>query len=305
MGEDVIYQHTCARPRRRTWAAALTVLATALLGATLVIVVTPTAYAVSGLNLVIAESTQSGSENNKTATATCTGSNRLFGTGFDVVSGVGKVAVNAVRPSADLRSLTVVAQETDAGITTSWRLFAHAICGPPVAGMVRETETEASAPGAEKTNETSCNGQVYGGGFEFGGGLGEVLLTRMVVTPGFNGSVALRGNVDDDLTRNWSLTTYAICGQNSPGLFRAFTDGPTVDSSTTKDEIASCGSDNVNDIHGTGVRLAFQPVGQSSDIVVERMKLTAALADVEVQARENDSTTANWSVEGHVICGPR
>ncbi|GLH98192.1 hypothetical protein [Phytohabitans aurantiacus] len=295
-------QRTSTR-RRRTWVAAL---AAALLGATLVAVVTPAAHAVSGLNLVNTESPQTGSQNTKTAVATCTGNDKLFGTGFDVINGLGKVAVNAVRPSADLKSLTVVASETDAGITTSWRLAAHAICGPPVANMRPEVETEPSGPGAEKTGETDCgnNGQVYGGGFEFNGGLGEVLLTRMFITLGFSGSVSLRANVDDDLSRSWSVTTYAICGQNSAGLFRNFTQNPVSDSNSPKDETATCGNDNLNDIHGTGVQLPAQPVNQSSDIVIEKMKLTAALATVELRARENDSTSANWSVQGHVICGP-
>jgi len=92
-------------------------------------VASPPANAVAGLTFVQAESTSTGSQNFKNATVTCPGDTRVYSTGYDLVDGLGKVSVNTLQPSSDLRTVFVEANETDSGITSNWRVFAQAVCG--------------------------------------------------------------------------------------------------------------------------------------------------------------------------------
>jgi hypothetical protein len=73
---------------------------------------------------------QTGSENSKTATARCSiAGEKLFGTGFDVVSGNGKVAVNAVRPSVAVGQNSGARMTRNAQDTPNPRGVG---CSPPV-----------------------------------------------------------------------------------------------------------------------------------------------------------------------------
>jgi hypothetical protein len=278
-------------------------IAAVLLAAPLVVVASSPASAVSGLTFVQAQSSLTGSQNFKNATATCPGDTRVYSTGYSVVDGLGKVSVNTLQPSSDLRTVFVEANETDTGINTNWRVFAQAVCGPPVSGLRRVPNAPGSRVDADQESVAPCgnNEQVYGGGFLFANGYGEVLLTRLTLTTGFSGSAGVRANVDDNTALSWGVTAYAICGANSPGLQPVFGQASAVNSTSPKSSSANCAAGAK--IHGVGASLPQQGVDVTSDVVIEKLVFTAAISGVEAQARENDATTANWNVRAYATCG--
>jgi hypothetical protein len=274
-----------------------------MLAAPLVTVASAPANAVAGLTFVQAESTSTGSQNFKNATARCPGDTRVYSTGYNVVDGLGKVSVNTLQPSSDLRTVFVEANETDSGITSNWRVFAQAVCGPPVSGLRREVNAESSRIDADQESVARCgnNEQVYGGGFIFSNGYGEVLLTRLTLSTGFSGTAGVRANVDDNTSLNWGATAYAVCGANSPGLRPVFGQTSAFDSTSPKDSQANCPAGEK--IHGVGASLPQQPVDATSNVVIEKLTFTAAISSLQVRARENDATTANWNVQAYATCG--
>jgi len=63
--------------------------------------------------------------------ATCPSGKNLLGTGADISSGLGQVALDDVRPSAALTSTTVTALEDETGLATDWNLIPFSICANP------------------------------------------------------------------------------------------------------------------------------------------------------------------------------
>jgi hypothetical protein len=251
---------------------------------------------------VLAEGASANNSSNfKSATATCPGDTRVYGAAFNVVNGLGEVAVNTMRPSSDLRSVLVEANELDSGISTSWQVVAQAICGPPVAGLQLRTAVVGASSATSKSVNIDCPAgqKTYSGGFIFPFGYGEVLLTSI-----FYGSaltrVTIQANVDDTAI-TWGLTGYAICGAPAPTMQMLIDNSFPIDSDTPKDSDITCPSGTF--AHGYGVASGTGPDARG-DIVIEdiRVGAKATLRTVTAKAYENDTTTDDWWVAAEVIC---
>jgi hypothetical protein len=288
--------HSSRKPRR--WSGlrhTAAILAAAAISAGALTWGAGPAQAVASPTLITGSSAND-SANFKNATARCPGDQRVYGAAFNVVNGNGKVAVNTLQPSADLRSVFVEANELDAGQTTAWRLDAQAICGPATAGMRLVTVSKPNQTVAEENVRVGCafNERIYGAGYTFPFGHGEVLLNLMEYLS--NRSLIVSASIDDT-PLVWGITGYAICGPAPTTHAVLTTSGQVHDSNTPKSEnTPSCPSGTR--VHGVGVRL----IGGTGDVVVDDLTTTAALVSGEGKAYENDSTSANWSVRPQVIC---
>ncbi|WP_173060147.1 hypothetical protein [Phytohabitans houttuyneae] len=247
---------------------------------------------------VLVEASSALNANNfKNATATCAVGQRVYGAAFVVVDGLGRVAVNTAQPSSNLSSVLVEAMEV-APVSTSWRVIAQAICGPPVAGLQRVSATTSDAAIPSKTVKASCpsSQKPYGAGFVFTNGYAEAFLNQMVVTMGsgsVTSGVTVRGDLDDTLL-NWSATAYAICGAPSPNQAVITSSNYVFDSATPKDASASCPSGTR--LHGVGLIRT----GAETDVLTE--DVGAGPSSASGKAYENDSTSASWAVIPQAVC---
>lgn len=71
---------------------------------------------------------------NKGVSGTCPTGKVVLGAGADTTPGNGHVLIDDIRPSANLRSLTVTAREDETGTPDNWFVQAFAICAYPPAG---------------------------------------------------------------------------------------------------------------------------------------------------------------------------
>jgi hypothetical protein len=256
------------------------------------------AGAVAGAALV-SSSSASNSNNFKNATVRCPGDQRVYGAGYNVVDGNGRVAVNTLQPSADLRSVFVEANEIGGGQSTDWRLDAEAVCGPAVAGLRLVTAVEGPAVAAEQSVRVGCGvgEKMYGAGYLFPFGYGEVFLNLMEYSTAIT-SVAIRAAIDDDASLVWGVTGYGICGPPAATHVKVQPAIPATDSTSPKDATTpNCPAGTK--LHGVGARI----IGGTGDVVIDDLTAsTAALARTKLKAYENDATTANWALRPQAIC---
>ena len=289
--------HDSRKPRRWFSSRHITaILAITVMSAGALVGGAGPAQAVASPTLVSSSSAEV-SANFKNATATCPGDLRVYGAAFNVVNGNGKVAVNTLQPSANLRSVFVEANEIGSGLSTAWRLDAEAICGPATAGMRLVTASKPTSSDAEENLGVSCavSERIYGAGYLFTNGYGEVFLTVMQYLS--NRSVIMAGSIDDT-PLVWGITGYAICGPAPTTYAQRTTSDQVHDSNTPKSEnTPACPSGTR--VHGVGMRL----VGGTGDVVIEDLRpSSAALSSGLGKAYENDSTAVDWSVRAQVIC---
>jgi hypothetical protein len=238
------------------------------------------------------------STNFKNATARCDFGEQVYGASFRVTDGLGKVAVNTLQPNTALTEVFVEANETDSGITTSWSVTAEAICGPANANLKRETAIVSNSSTTDKSTAVACTGgrKVYGGGFIFPLGYGQVFMTWS-----FGNSNLLawnvRGVTDNNNGLVWGLTAYAICGTGAATHVAQTQSDFANDSTSPKEEDVGCPTGTK--LHGPGVVSS----GATGQIVVEDMTpASLVLLTATVKAFENDSTTAAWFSAAHGIC---
>lgn len=81
---------------------------------------------IPGLTLVNTLSSFDSSD--KTVDVLCPAGTKVHSTGFDLLGGLGRVAVPAVFPSQPLNSVRLVAREDRTGITGNWMAWVYAIC---------------------------------------------------------------------------------------------------------------------------------------------------------------------------------
>jgi hypothetical protein len=283
---------TARRVGRRTLAVAAIMLAG--IGATLWGI--QPSYAVASPTFASGTSALN-STNFKNATARCPVGLSVYGASYNVKDGLGKVAVNTLQPDRFLNTVFVEANEVGSGITTDWSVTAEAICGPAVANLQRVTGSAAVSSSATKSIAVPCPAgtKVYGGGFIFPFGYGEVFMNF-----NFANSNLLAWNVtatkDDDPALAWGIEAYAICGAPAATQVAVVQNDFLQDSSSPRTEDVSCPTGTK--LHSTGVIAN----GANSDVLIEDMTSTAALRSTIVKAFENDSTTSTWFAAASAVC---
>ncbi|MGN9906539.1 hypothetical protein ACTMTJ_03200 [Phytohabitans sp. LJ34] len=238
------------------------------------------------------------STNFKNATARCDFGEQVYGASYRVTDGLGKVAVNTLLPNEALTEVFVEANETDSGITSSWSVTAEAICGPPNSNLKRERVIVPNSSSTDKSATVPCTGgrKVYGGGFIFPLGYGQVFMTWS-----FGNSNLLAWNVravtDNNNGLVWGVEAFAICGPQAATHVAQTQSDFANDSTSPKEEDVGCPTGTK--LHGPGVVSS----GATGQVVIEDMTpASLVLLTATVKAFENDSTTAGWFSAAHGIC---
>lgn len=234
---------------------------------------------------------------NKSVTATCPAGKRILGAGGDVTPGLGEVLIDRIRPSADLRSVTVNAVEDETRTTHDWYVQAFVICGYAPPGIERVTATsvlDSSNKGARAICPTGK--RLLGAGAEINSANGQVLLEDIRLDSGLR-SVTTRAVEDQNgNTANWSLSAYAICSQPVAGL-ELVSRGGALDSSDSKALEAPCPAGK--QVTGFGGDIN-SPNGQ---VVMDAVFPNAALTGAGFAAWEDETgNNANWSLTTYALC---
>jgi hypothetical protein len=250
--------------------------------------------AVTGLERV-SEASLVSSENKSTTSDFCPSGKQLLGAGGQVGGGVGQVALDRIRPTADLTRVTAGASEDETGFGGNWTVFPYAVCASPPPGLELVSAPSATDSVA-KAVVASCPAgkRVLGAGGEITGGGGQALLKVVLPDAGLT-SVTARGREDQNgTTENWSVTAYAVCANAVAGLERVVAPSPT--NSDNKGVTATCQSGK--QLIGAGVEL-----GGDSQVVLDELLPSADLTNVRAAGLEDeDGTTSSWRVNAVAIC---
>ena len=248
----------------------------------------------------------------KSAVATCPAGTRVFGGGGDIVGGAHEVALTGLRPVSTVvsgryvDSFVATAEEDDTGYAANWTVYAYAICGANLPGLIIQSGRTAATPGADRADASaSCPSGTapLGFGAEITGGNGNVVLNLVLGnytvgpygTP--NGFATAAAFVDQSgYTGSWSLTSYAVCAAPPPGLSYRFVDS-AVDSN---DKSASAQCPVNTKVYGVGGYLSYLN-GQTH---FDRMVPHGSQWDgADVEAREDqDGFAYTWFTEVEAVC---
>ena len=234
----------------------------------------------------------------KSVTATCPAGKRIVGLGGDTTPGNGRVLIDRIRPSADLTSVTLHANEDQAGTTDAWYLQSFVICAPAPAGLERVSATSPSNSSNKSVAATCPTGKfLLGSSAEITGAPGEVILDGLVPGTGLQ-SVTVNALEDEGAgtSLNWSITAYAICAPKAAGLQRVAVTGSS-DSTSSKIATADCPvGKSVIGVYGT----INSPNGQ---VVLDSLFPNIAMTSANIAAAEDGTgNTANWSLTAYAVC---
>jgi hypothetical protein len=259
------------------------------------------ARAVAAPRLVEVEST-GGTAAAQTAQAACADDEDVYGSGYYIKNGSGRVTVNEVFVQHQLWYVQVTAQTTDEGLGTSWSVVAQAVCGPHVEGMHRElAQVGKSASRAKSARVVCATGVAYGGGFLLDGAAGNVFVNGLVLDSDHAG-VTVSATVDSSVAvpaAGWGITAYAICGPPATTMAMRQTAVPDQGSIAPRDETAACAS-GTGSPHGAGMTTGVVTAADRGNILVDQMRLTGQTT--YVRAFENNATAGTWAVWAQAIC---
>jgi hypothetical protein len=269
------------------------------------------AAAVPGLTSAVSPATATDSIATKTISVSCPAGTKIYQGGGDITivtgAGSGKVILHQVFPTPNLDSVTVMAVETGvSGFSGTWNLRARAICGSPVANMVRVKKTGVSSVSNSKTTDASCpaNTVAYGTGFALqGGGAGVVFADGSDLQPagGAGSGTAVgsrvRATVDTaGFPVPWSIDALVICGSKAPGYELISAQTP-FDATNPKSLSMACSG--VKKVHGHGWGLTTD----NGNLVAEKwFHSSAALTTYRIHAAQNVPNGGSWPIQGRMIC---
>lgn len=150
---------------------------------------------------------------NKSTTVSCPTGKRVLGAFGAINTDGGQVILDDVRPSADLRSVTVQGAEDETGYPVGWSVTASAVCADPPPGLERVAAT-SELSSQNKAVTATCPGskRLFGTGVDINGGAGQVVFTAIRPNRGLD-SVEIVGVEDENGHSGlWSVTSYAVCG---------------------------------------------------------------------------------------------
>jgi hypothetical protein len=273
-----------------------------ILGATLFATAAP-AQALAGTTLVVTPSLPSSVA--KSATASCPANTVVFGGGAKVVDGGGSVHVTDIIPDPDL--LSVTAHGTENGTyTPDWRVVAYAICAPPGNHLPYLVTAPSVANGSSQAPRSAfafCQpGEVlFGSGFELNTAGGDVFIAEMEFEVSSSGDefVEVEGREDGpNITRNWDITAYGICGQPAGATVDWISATSTFDSSATHSATtAECPSGST--VTGIGGKVT----DSFDDVMQDRFSVNDLLSATTATGREDgNNILGNWSETALAIC---
>ena len=260
----------------------------------------PAGAAMTGL-VRLSPFTASTSENAKTLTATCPLGTKVVGVGGDTTPGNGSVLLDILRPSASLTTVSVHANEDQAGTAADWYLQAYAICAHEPNGLELVTATSPSSSSNKSVTATCPSGKrLLGSGAELTGARGQVILDGLMPNPGLT-AVAVNALEDEGAgtAQSWSVTAYAICADPVAGLQRIVITGQ---SSSTGNRVVSAPCPSGKSVIGMGGTIN-SPNGQ---VVLDALFPDANLTGASVAAFEDATgNSASWTLSAYAICAAR
>jgi len=143
----------------------------------------------------------------------CTNERRLTGVGGEIpIGATGQVVLDALIPSADLETASVLAREDQDGFSGNWTLRPFALCADPLPGQELVTATSASSSrNKHATAACPAGKRVIGTGGQILSGAGEVAIGYMIPDAALT-RVHVRGVEDQDgRAQNWRVRAFAIC----------------------------------------------------------------------------------------------
>ena len=179
------------------------------------------ASALPGLEYVRTDSPYDSTASHR-AIAACSPGKKLVGVGGLIDSngsGQDALALTAVRPTADLTSVTAAANETPIGYAGSWRATAVAVCANPIPGLAwADTNTAIDSTSTKRAPAACPTGtRVLSGGFDIGSAAGNAELTTAFLDPDLTGDPTHQGyeaqaaESGTGFTGSWRTASYAIC----------------------------------------------------------------------------------------------
>jgi hypothetical protein len=262
------------------------------------------AHALAGATLVATPSLSTSSA--KSATAFCPPDTKVFGAGAKIVDGDGNVHVTDIIPAPNL--LSVTAHGTENGLyLLNWTVIAYAICAPEgnhSLYLVTQPSTVDGTSTAPRSAFAFCDhnpGDVlFGSGFQLNDAGGEVFIAEMEPDVGLLGEfVEVEGREDGpNITRNWDLTAYAICGQPAGATVDWMSATSTFDSDRHHSATtADCPAGSTVTGIGGKVSDSFDDVMQDRFSVNDLMTATTATG-----REDGNNILGDWSETAFAIC---
>jgi hypothetical protein len=261
------------------------------------------AHALSGATLVATPSLPSSVA--KSATASCPPNTVVFGAGAKIVDGGGSVHVTDIIPDPNL--LSVTAHGTENGqYLPDWRVIAYAICAPPGNHAPYRVTAPSAANGSSVAPRSAfafCqSGEVlFGSGFELNNAGGDVFIVEMEPEVSSLGDefVEVEGREDGpNVTRNWDITAYAICGQPAGATVDWISATSALDSDATNSATtAECPAGST--VTGIGGKVS----DNFDDVMQDRFSVNDLLSATTATGREDgNNVVGDWSETAFAIC---
>lgn len=167
---------------------------------------------------IVTAASPPGSPATAAVTATCPAGTQVLGTGGSVFPGRGVVLLTGIIPSPGVgpTSVTVTGAEIAGGFGGTWNVQSWGICAAPVAGAVMVATTSVIDSSSPKVQISNCPAglSVHGLGFQFGGGVGEIMLNMAFPNPAAPVGTGVPVVASEDQTGfagNWGVRTFASC----------------------------------------------------------------------------------------------
>lgn len=267
-------------------------LAMALLGASLA---GPAQAAVVGLQRITLPASPSNSSN-KGTTVSCPAGKKVLGAGGDTTPGGGEVLIEAIRPSADLKQVTVNAAEDQTQTNAGWYVQAFAICAQPPPGLARVTATSPSNS-AGKSVSVSCptGKRLLGTGAELSPSSGQVLLDEIRPSADLQSLTVNALEDENGFAGAWTVSAHAICANPVQGLVRSSITS-ALNSSAPKTVYAPCPAGKQLTGFGGDINSA------NGQIVLDAV-FPPDLRRGGFSAWEDETqNAASWSLTAYAIC---
>jgi hypothetical protein len=233
---------------------------------------------------------------NKGTTVTCPAGKKVVGAGGDVTPGSGQVLIDAIRPSADLQSVTANAAEDETQTAANWYVQAFALCADPPPGLVRVSAT-SPLNSSNKSVPVSCPAgkKVLGTGAELSAGSGQVLLDGVRPSADLQ-SVTVNAIEDENgYSGSWSVSAHAICANPVQGLERRSLQSAN---NSTAPKTTYVGCPTGKQLTGVGGE-----INSANGQVVLDSVFPADLRRAGIGAWEDETgNSGNWSLTAYAIC---
>jgi hypothetical protein len=220
-------------------------------------------------------------------------------------AGAGLVGIDEITPIPDLSGVTVIAVETGAGTSSSWRVRGYGICETSTAlhGLeIANAESAIDSTGVKSVTAVCPSGKkVVGTGGQISSDPGKAVVGSIVPVADLSGVTATGVETAGGTTNNWLVDAWAICGTAAsiPGLQRVSATS-AVDSSAAKSIFVICPAGTK--LTGGGGQIRAAP-SEWPKIVLEGIALAGTLDRVGVYGAETGGgTTSSWGVVAFAIC---